>query len=142
MFKRRRNMEVVLKRTKITKSIIEQSLHGNNSLYLGHPNYDVLGWCRVIKGKFRHNYILLYRKVDSTIVKLYYPNSKNIYEKEKEEQTARAGTFDDWYFPTFYYLEFGEQVIIKTLDKEVRDKGKLELQQFLREVEQKGQIYI
>lgn len=33
-------MEVILKKTKITKSILEQSLLGNSILYLGHPKYE------------------------------------------------------------------------------------------------------
>ena len=48
-------MEVILKKTKITKSILEQSLIGNDSLYLGHPSFDILGWCNVIKGKFTYS---------------------------------------------------------------------------------------
>lgn len=135
-------MEVLLKKTKITKSILEQSLSGNSSLYLGHPNYEVLGWCSIIKGKFRHNYILLYDKIDNTIVKLNYPNSKKIYEEEKAEQTAKNGTYQDWYFPTYYYLKLSDTTIVRTLDKNTRDESKLKLQKFLREVEQKGQIYI
>lgn len=135
-------MEVLLKKTKITKSILEQSLSGNNSLYLGHPNYEVLGWCSIIKGKFRYNYILLYDKIVNTIVKLTYPNSKTIYEEEKAEQTVKNGTYQDWYFPTYYYLKLSDTTIVRTLDRNTRDESKLKLQKFLREVEQKGQIYI
>ena len=40
-------MEVVLKKTKITKSILQQSIYGHESLYIGNPNYDFLGWCRI-----------------------------------------------------------------------------------------------
>ena len=136
-------MEVYLKKTKITKSVLEQSLLGNSNLYLGHPNYEVLGWCSIIKSKFRYSYILLYNKTDSTIVKLIYPNSKNIYEEEKNEQTLKEGlSYQDWYFPTYYYLKLSDVQIIRTLDKNIRDEGKIKLQKFLREVEQKGQIYI
>lgn len=136
-------MEVILRKTKITKSIVDQSLPGNNRLYLGHPNYEVLGWCSMLKGKFRYNYILLYDKAGNSVLKLNYPNSKNIYEEDKGEQTRKEGTFyDDYYYPTYYYLKLSDTLIIRTLDKEGRDKGKVELQKFLREVEQKGQIYI
>lgn len=135
-------MEVLLKRTKITKGILQQSLLGNSTLYLGHLNYEVLGWCSILKGKFRYNYILLYDKVKNTIVKLSYPNSKNIYEEEKSEQTAKEGTYDDWYFPTYYYLKLADIQIVRTLDKNVRDEAKIKLQEFLKDVEQKGQIYI
>ena len=135
-------MEVFLKKTKITKSIVDQSLVGKNELYLGHLSYDVLGWCSVIKGKFRHNYILLYDRRINVIEKLHYPNSKNIYEEEKAEQTAKNGTHNDWYFPTYNYLKLSDITIMRTLDKDKRDEGKLKLQQFLREVEQKGQIYL
>ena len=136
-------MEVLLKRTKITKSILQQSLFGNSTLYLGHPNYEVLGWCSILKGKFRYNYILLYNKEKNTIVKLSYPDSKNIYEDEKEEQTLKVGLpYRDWYFPTYYYLKLGDIQIIRTLNKDFRDEGKIKLQEFLKDVEQKGQIYI
>ena len=136
-------MEVLLRKTKITKSIVDQSLLGTNKLYLGHPNYEVLGWCSTLKGKYRYNYILLYNKAGNTITRLNYPEYRNINEEEKGEQTLKEGlSYQDWYFPTYYYLKLSDTVIIRTLDKEVRDKGKLELQKFLREVEQKGQIYI
>ena len=136
-------MEVILKKTKITKSILEQSLSGNNNLYLGHPNYEVLGWCSIIKGKFRYDYILLYKKTDNTIVKINYPNSKIIYEEEKDEQTLKEGSsYQDWYFPTYYYLKLSDTTIVRTLDRNTRDESKLKLQKFLREVEQKGQIYV
>jgi hypothetical protein len=136
-------MEVILKRTKITKSILDQSLLGNSKLYLGHPNYDVLGWCSILKGKFRYNYILLYDKASNTVVRLHYPNSKNIYEEEKGEQTLKEGlSYQDWHFPTYYYLKLSDIQIVRTLDKDIREDAKIKLQKFLREVEQKGQIYV
>lgn len=136
-------MEVQLKRTKITKSIVDQSLVGHNRLYLGNTNYNVLGWCSVIKGKFRHNYILLYCKLDNTVVKLYYPNTRNITEKEQGEQTQKVGLhYIDYDYPTYYYLSLGDTIVLRTLNKEERDSAKEQLQKFLREVEQKGQIYL
>lgn len=135
-------MEVLLRKTKVTKGVVEQSLLGNNRLYLGHPNYEVLGWCSIIKIKFRYSYILLYCKIDNTIVKLNYPDSKNIQEEHKNEQTLRNGTYNDWYFPTYYYLKLSNKTIFRDLDRQLRDDSKQKLQIFLREVEQKGQIYI
>ena len=64
-------------------------------------------------------------------------------EEDKCEQTRKEGlSYDDWYFPTYYYLKLSDIVVVRTLDKERRDNEKLNLQKFLREVEQKGQIYI
>ena len=64
-------------------------------------------------------------------------------KKKKNEQTLKEGlSYQDWYFPTYYYLKLSDVQIIRTLDKNIRDEGKIKLQKFLREVEQKGQIYI
>lgn len=133
-------MEVILRKTKITKSILTQSLFGNNKLYLGHPNYDILGWCSVVENKSRNNYILLYNKTAYTIVKLVY--FKNHEVIENNEQTPRKGTVDDWYFPLFYYLKLNDYTITRSQDKELINSDKEKLICFLREVGQKGQIYI
>lgn len=133
-------MEVILKRTKITKSIVDQSLFGNNKLYLGHPNYEVLGWCSILKGKFRYNYILLYCKVTNVTVKL--EKRTGVEVTEGTMQTAREGTRDDWYFPMFYTLLLGGQGITRTQDREECYRDEEKLKKFLREVEQKGQIFI
>jgi len=142
-------MEVLLKKAKITKSVIAQSLLGGYSLYLGHPNYEVLGWCNFIDGKNSRRYILLYNKAESAIVKLHAVREGDFEIISKTEQTRRPGsTYDDWYFPMFHTL-----IVILTINRtnvticKKEDLASVEadrdkLKAFLREVYQKGQIYI
>jgi len=142
-------MEVLLKKAKITKSIIAQSLIGGYSLYLGNPNYEILGWCNFIDGKNSRRYILLYHKSDNTIVKLHAVREGEYEIFSKEEQTRRPGsTYDDWYFPMFHSLIVTLAIprstvtIVKREDLDFVKAEQEKLKIFLREVYQKGQIYI
>jgi hypothetical protein len=133
-------MEVILKKTKLTKSVVEQSLWGNHKFYLGQHGYEVLGWCRTKLGKYMREYILLYCKSQNTVVKLEY--LKNYEVTEKNEQTVKEGTHNEYYFPLVYRLKLGTVDITATQDKQTVEADKEKLRIFLREVEQKGQIYI
>lgn len=135
-------MEVLLKKTKITKSILEQSLFGHASLYIGHPNYDTLGWCRVKVGRNMRDYILIYCRATQVILKLNKYSTYSINEVIGSQQMAREGTVNDWYFPLVYILKLDNTIIFRTLEEKVFNESKVKLQKFLREVEQKGQIYI
>ena len=143
-------MEVLLKKAKITKSVIAQSLLGGYSLYLGHPNYEVLGWCNFIDGKNSRRYILLYNKAESAIVKLHAVREGEYEIVSKSEQTRKPGVpYEDWYWPMFHSLIVTLAVprTDVTISKKQEDLASVEadrdkLKVFLRKVYQKGQIYI
>jgi hypothetical protein len=143
-------MEVLLKKVKITKSVIQQSLMGDRGLYLGHPNYEILGWCYFIHGKNSRRYILLYDKADNVIIKLHFITEGDIEIFSKTEQVRKPGsTYDDWIFPMFHSLKVLPEVnrsnpitIKKSEDIEEVKEAEKKLKAFLREVYQKGQIYI
>lgn len=59
-------MIVELKKTKLTKSIVDQSLRGSESLMWDRNDYSILGWV-MIKGM---RLVLLYNHVTHQIVKL------------------------------------------------------------------------
>lgn len=137
-------MDVILKKTKITKSIVSQSLRGNNSLFIDKKNYEILGWC-----VHKYRYILLYSNETNQILKLPYIHNYDYSITHKTEQTLKEGLpYQDWYFPTFYYLiirfyEFNsEHTIIRSLNESDVTNGVEKLKQFLDEVYQKGQIYL
>jgi len=142
-------MEVLLKKIKITKSVVAQSLLGNYSLYLGHPSYEVLGWCNFVSGKNSRRYILLYNKTTNTIIKLHSVEEGDFEIVSKSEQTRRPGsTYEDWYFPVFHSLVITLSVprtqvtISKKEDLTLVESDRDKLKAFLREVYRKGQIYI
>lgn len=143
-------MDVVLKKVKVTKSVIAQSLLGQNYLLFGHPNYDILGWCYFIAGKNSRRYILLYDKADHVIVKLHYIKDADIEIISKGEQTRKPGVpYEDWYWPTFHSLKIRAEVnrsnevtIAKSEELTDVEEKKEKLLSFLKEVNQKGQIYI
>lgn len=142
-------MEVLLKKMKVTKSVIAQSLVGGSYLYVGHPNYEILGWCYFISGKNSRRYILLYCKTDNTIVKLHFVRKDEFEIVSKEEQTRRPGsTFDDWYWPMFHSLNMNLEsprrtvTLFKKEDLASVEENKEKLKLFLEEVYSKGQIYI
>jgi|GEM_PF-5376284 len=138
-------MEVLLKKTKITKSVVNQSLLGSSSLYLDHSNYDVLGWC-LLSGKRDVRYILLYNRIKNTIVRLQYTDVSEITTESKNVQ--RGSSQEGYTYPMTYYLhiycrDFGRSLTVVYSENEqevLLEKEKLIA--FLREVNQKGQIYV
>ena len=140
-------MEVILKKTKITKSIVNQSLTGSYSLFLSWNNYDILGWC-LMDGKYKVRYILLYNRVKQTVVKLPYINN-NDYEITSRNEQLEGESRGCYRFPIVYRLQasFSDfngrytSLIWSEEEKEVVE-AKQVLTDFLREVNQKGQIYL
>lgn len=139
-------MVVELKKTKVTKSIVMQSLGANDERYFNHFNYDILGWC-LINGKRNERLILLYDRIKNSIITL--PCTSKLSEGEI---TSRGEQRDDgkggYIFPTVYRLYIylpdlhkNKCILWSDDEKEVITKRD-NLHKFLREVEQKGQIYL
>lgn len=140
-------MEVVLKKTKITKSIVTQALQGNDNLYFGEYTYDILGWC-VLNGKRNERWILLYDRVKNTLVRLPYAQKLS----ESDEIRSRNEQLDDkqggYIYPQVfrlhtYLIDQHKPYQIYRSEDEVEILAKKEkLHEFLRIVNQKGQIFI
>lgn len=139
-------MIVELKKTKITKSIVMQSLRAKDERYYSHFNYNVLGWC-LISGKRPERLILLYDRIKNNILTLPYINK--LSEGEITSRGEQRGDGKGGYIvPTVYRLNIylpdlhkNKCILWSDDEKEVITK-KDEFHKFLREVEIKGQIYL
>ena len=140
-------MEVVLKKTKITKSIVNQALQGSDNLYFNMCNYNILGWC-LITGKRNERWILLYDTIKNTLVRL--PYAQNLSESDeirsRNEQTAdlQGGYIYPEVFRLYTYLidqHKTHQVACSKEESEIISQ-KEKLHAFLRIVNQKGQMFI
>jgi len=138
-------MEVLLKKTKITKSIVQQSLRGSNNLFVDQTNYELLGWC-MIPGKNDVRWILLYNLLKSTVVVLPYSSASHSSITRHSEQTRND---KGWYdYPMFYYLNlylptFRTSILIsKSKEEEKMEESEKKLKEFLEKVQNKGQVYL
>ena len=144
-------MIIELKKTKITKSIVDQSLHGKSNLfYKWENNYDILGWCmiKVKRGYIRYN--LLYHRVDNQIIKLPYIISETrdieLY-KESVQRPLKDGGYE---YPYVYklklrWVDFNNSQIILEQTTETDEKMQelfQKVKDFKHIIEQKGQIYL
>lgn len=139
-------MEVILKKTKITKSIVNQALRGSNSLYLNHFNYDILGWC-LLNGKRDVRWVLIYNRLNNTLIRVpYVERLKDDEITSKNVQTTdRNGgyTYPLTYFLSVYFKDESRIVAIfsdEDKNKVVEEQNKLI--EFTNEVRIKGQIFI
>lgn len=141
-------MEVLIRKTKITKSIVKQSLQANLEIFKNLNNYDVLGWCLVDNRKI----VLIYDRLTQQILTYRYtPFSTGKYQYLKREGVQREDKINGgWIFPEvlFLYIEFTElNSHFKIEQKEgVTDEDmKLMLQkaqEFARTIARAGQIYL
>ena len=144
-------MIVELKKTKITKSIVDQSLSGRYSLFYNYQNScDILGWCMIKSKKGYIRYNLLYHRNDKQILKLpYIVNEKKDIELYKEG-VQRGSNEGGWVFPIVYKLKVrwtdfnNSQVILEQTEETDEKMEKLfqEVKDFAHVVNQKGQIYL
>lgn len=133
-------MEVILKKSKITKSIFNQSVFGAYSLYLGNNSYDNLGWCIVDNKK----YIILYNKDKNTVVRLVYPQDSvgDIVSNNIQEGNHKEGYTYFTYFFFVVYLGNNTIRLSKSRDEETAEKTKEQFISFMEDVNQKGHFYL
>ena len=141
-------MEVQLKKTKITKSIIKQSLPASLTVFRNLNSIDVLGWC-LLDGK---KIVLLYNTITNQVMTARYtPFFGSKYQYLKKESVQRPNTeAGGWDYPEVYVLyiegEDGERVLRLEQNENMSD-GDMEkiLEQardYARKIAQGGQIYI
>ena len=144
-------MEVVLKKTKITKSIVEQSLSGNYSLmYEKLDNYTILGWCSHKTGKYTIRRVLLYNKLNNFIIKLPYSSPEKITIKEEIVQRDDKNCKGGYVFPVVKIIIVQYPDLNNSLRLEQREDETYEdmeeklknIKDFYRIVNEKGQIYL
>ena len=141
-------MEVQLKKTKITKSIIKQSLPASLTVFRNLNSIDVLGWC-LLDGK---KIVLLYNTITNQVMTARYtPFFGSKYQYLKKESVQRPNTeAGGWDYPEVYVLyidgEDGERVLRLEQSENMSD-GDMEkiLEQardYAKKIAQGGQIYI
>ena len=141
-------MEVQLKKTKITKSIIKQSLPASLTVFRNLNSIDVLGWC-LLDGK---KIVLLYNTITNQVMTARYtPFFGSKYQYLKKESVQRPNTeAGGWDYPEVYILyidgEDGERVLRLEQNENMSD-GDMEkiLEQardYAKKIAQGGQIYI
>lgn len=141
-------MIVELKKTKITKSIVQQSLMGSYSLFYNWEGYDILGWC-MIKSKHNIRWTLLYKRISNQIIIFpYISNHKylEIIEKSVQKSDPEGG----YSFPLMLSIKVYCNDLNRTiniLEQTTETKEEMEqmfekCKQFLIIVDQKGQIYL
>lgn len=143
-------MEVVLKKSKITKSIIDQSLRGLYSLYYSWDGYEILGWVGIKKSKEYYRWTLLYKKATQQIIKIPYIDNESRIKIVKKSKQLRDGN-QGWIFPELLYIQISfpdrfsgfenHQDYPTETDEEMNDKFE-KLKEHIRIVNEKGQIYI
>lgn len=141
-------MEVQLKKTKITKSIIKQSLPASLTVFRNLNSIDVLGWC-LLDGK---KIVLLYNTITNQVMTARYtPFFGSKYQYLKKESVQRPNTeAGGWDYPEVYVLyidgEDGERVLRLEQNENMSDgdmeKILEEARDYARKIAQAGQIYI
>ncbi|MCK9446788.1 hypothetical protein M0Q50_08015 [bacterium] len=140
-------MEQILKKsTKITKSIIDQTVIGSSYLYYDNKDYDILGWC--VNNK--HMYIILYNRISNTLVKLYRIMSENDITLESNNENIFNINTNNYEYYTYKTLKiysasckysFNFKQTKEETDEDMEifyNKSKL----FIAEVNEKGQFYL
>jgi hypothetical protein len=141
-------MEVQLRKTKITKSIIKQSLPASLTVFRNLNSIDVLGWC-LLDGK---KIVLLYNTITNQVMTARYtPFFGSKYQYLKKESVQRPNTeAGGWDYPEVYVLyidgEDGERVLRLEQNENMSDgdmeKILEEARDYARKIAQAGQIYI
>jgi hypothetical protein len=141
-------MEVQLKKTKITKSIIKQSLPTSLLVFRNLNFMDVLGWC-LLDGK---KITLLYNWATNQVMTARYtPFFGSKYQFLKKESVQRPNTeIGGWDYPEVLVLyiedEDGERILRLEQDENMSDEDMKKLleqaRDYARKIAQAGQIYI
>lgn len=143
-------MEVQLKKTKITKSIIKQSLPASLTVFRNLNSIEVLGWC-LLDGK---KIVLLYNTITNQVMTARYTpffGSKYQYLKKESVQVQRPNAeTGGWDYPEVNVLyierEDGERVLRLEQDENMSDEDMKKLleqaRDYAKKIAQAGQIYI
>lgn len=140
-------MEVILKKTKITKSIINQSLPAPIDAFLRTDfHYDVLGWCMYNDKKI----VLLYEKATNQVRTYFYTPSFGKKYQFLERARVQRPEGGGWVFPEVYILNIlaeGERIAYRHEQKESETDEKMKemeekAMKYAVRVAQAGQIYI
>lgn len=141
-------MEVLLKKTKITKSIIDQSLPAPIDAFLRTDfYYDVLGWCMYNDKKI----VLLYEKATNQVRTYFHtPSFGKKWQFLERAKVQRPDSNGGWVFSETYILNIlaedgrpayrHEQKEMET-DEKMEELEEKAMKYALR-VAQAGQIYI
>lgn len=143
-------MDVILKKTKITKSIIDQSLRGSYGLHYNWEGYDILGWVGIKKAKEYYRWTLLYKRNTHQIIKIPYIDkvSSVEYYNQNVQRPGKDGGYD---YPLLRHIKvkypdkFSQWTNIQDYLEETNEEmdSKFEaIKKHILEVNQKGQIYI
>ena len=141
-------MEVHLKKTKITKSIIKQSLPASLTVFRDLNSTHVLGWC-LLEGK---RIVLLYNVITNQVMTARYtPFFGSKYQFLKKENVQRSNTeTGGWDYPEINVLyiegEDGERVLRLEQNENMSDADMEKLleqaRDYAKKISQGGQIYI
>lgn len=140
-------MEVKLKKTKITKSILDQSFKGSWDLFYNWEGYDILGFCF-------YNKILtpiLYKRVTNQVIVMdSLIDIKQIELKKETVQIPDSNYKNSYLFPLKYriYIHFPNYkypIPIFTQNEESDEQVEDMVQKikiFVNTLKSKGQFYI
>lgn len=141
-------MEVQLKKTKITKSIIKQSLPAPLTVFRNLNFMDVLGWC-FLDGK---KIVLLYNSATNQVMTARYtPFFGNKYQYLKKESVQRPNSeIGGWDYPEVLVLyiegEDGERVLRLEQEENMSDSDMemilAQARDYAKKIAIAGQIYI
>lgn len=131
-------MEIILRKSKITSSIIKQTVKASEEV-LKSSDYQVLGWCNYFSGKHAYKYILLYNQQTKDLKKhLFFGKLEKVYINDYRGR--------DYYTPEKFNLEIitpNFTTNVHTFDKEKdRDSFVKDLEIIKKRAEQQGQIYL
>lgn len=123
---------VELKKLKITKSILSQSLYAS---IVNMLNTDVLGWIMFKSGKYWRKLIVFYHKDKKTILLKDYPTKMEVVPSSD----GKGGVI----YSVVYKYDRGSSIYRETDDgtKEEADKLLDKLLKMKETVDNKGQIY-
>jgi hypothetical protein len=131
-------MEVVLRKSKITNSIIKQTVKASEEV-LKSSDYEVLGWCNYLLGKHLYKYILLYNQKTKDLKKYLF-----FGKLEKEYVNDYRGR--DYYSPERFDLKVITPNFVDTIytfqKEEERASFMKDLEVIKKRAEQQGQIYL
>jgi len=139
-------MEVELKKTKITKSIVDQSLSGGYNLIYHNLHFDILGWC-LIKNIRK---VLLYNRLTNQIFTLPYAKFFGDDIRIEDAQEQRSDGKGGWVFPTIkkvkiYCCDLHNTITFsQDVSQTFEDMENIftKVKDFYKQVNQKGQIYL